>query len=73
MFVLFRYKLVPGASKQSFGMHCAVSAGVPVQVMVRASEVSNLISAKQVSQPREGMKLVNGGRRLTWLALVVSI
>lgn len=42
------YKLVPGVSKHSFGMSCAVSAGVPEQLMIRATQVANQIAAKMV-------------------------
>jgi DNA mismatch repair ATPase MutS len=50
MSLCLSYKLVPGVSKRSYGTACAVAAGVPERVMLRASHVANDIASNRVSR-----------------------
>ena len=59
--VTFLYKFVAGVSQESYGLHCAQAAGLPVRVVERAA------------QHKEAMQLAGGGRALRQLALFKAL
>ena len=41
--VIFLHKLVPGGTDQSYGIHVAKLAGLPAEVVARASEIQEIL------------------------------
>ena len=48
--VIFLHKIVPGATDQSFGIHVAKIAGIPVAVIERAKEILLNLEKKELSR-----------------------
>lgn len=57
--VIFLRKLVPGGSEHSFGIHVARLAGMPPQVLNRASAMLQSLEAKNAGSVSEGKKAKN--------------
>ena len=57
--VIFLRKLVPGGSEHSFGIHVARLAGMPPQVLNRASAILERLEAKNARPEGDGKKAKN--------------
>ena len=58
--VIFLRKLVPGGSEHSFGIHVARLAGMPPQVLNRATAMLQTLEEKNASSTDDGKRVKNG-------------
>ncbi|MGX8713160.1 MAG: DNA mismatch repair protein MutS [bacterium] len=58
--VIFLRKLVPGGSEHSFGIHVARLAGMPPQVLNRATAMLQTLEEKNASSTDDGKRAKNG-------------